>query len=65
MVVDAGEEDVLALREQLRHVQGKVEHLRRVGREQSRSLAVSVPELEAAVELSLKVPACVDEGLVD
>lgn len=50
-----GEEEIVALREQLRHLQNKVEHLRRTGLEQSRSLAVTVPDLEAAVELSLKV----------
>lgn len=48
-------DEILALREQLRQVQGKVEHLRRVGWEQSRSLAVTVPHLNSAVELSLKV----------
>ena len=55
--MESGEEEVVALREQLRQVQGRVEHLRRIGLEQSRSLAVTVPELEAAVELSLKVSA--------
>ncbi|KAG0595688.1 hypothetical protein M758_UG188600 [Ceratodon purpureus] len=35
-------------------VQGRAGHLRRIGHEQSRSLAISVLELEAAVELSLK-----------
>lgn len=48
-------DEIMALREQLRQVQGKVEHLRRVGWEQSRSLAVTVPHLNSAVELSLKV----------
>jgi hypothetical protein len=55
--MESGEEEIAALREQLRQVKGRVEHLRRIGLEQSRSLAVSVPELEAAVELSLKVSA--------
>ncbi|KAG0625595.1 hypothetical protein M758_2G067100 [Ceratodon purpureus] len=53
--MESGEDEIAALREQLRQVQGRAEHLRRIGHEQSRSLAVSVPELEAAVELSLKV----------
>lgn len=53
--MEGGEEEIVALREQLRQVQGKVEHLRRIGLEQSRSLAVTVPDLETAVELSLKV----------
>lgn len=53
--MEGGEEEILALREQLRIVQSKVEHLRRIGLEQSRSLAVTVPDLETAVELSLKV----------
>lgn len=55
VAMEGGEDEILALREQLRQVQGRVEHLRRIGVEQSRSLAVTVPDLEAAVELSLKV----------
>ena len=50
-----GEDDIVGMREQLRHVQGKVERLRRVGAEQMRSLACVMPDIEPVIDLSLKV----------
>lgn len=49
------EEDVVGIREQLRHVQGKVERFRRAGAEQMRSLACVMPDIEPVIDLTLKV----------